>query len=200
MVKNKNSKEGQSQLDLLMEYFKSHPDKDVPHPEIVDWVTDEWKSRMGAVFRDPDRGIRKLHQDGFLIKVGKGIYRYEPHAVKKRELEEFTSAQKEVIMKRDGYRCVVCGRGLNDGIELQVDHIRPKDAGGKAEIENGQTLCAQHNFQKKNYKQTESGKRFFIRLYDLAKTKEDKGLQEFCAQILGVYEKNNVNGHIVWKR
>lgn len=200
MAKNKNSKQKQSQLDLLMEYFKSHPNKDVHHPEIVDWATAEWKSRTRTVFRDPDRGIRKLHQDGFLVKAGKGVYRYEPHAVKKRELEEFTPVQKEAIMKRDSYCCVVCGRGLKDGVELQVDHIRPRDTGGKAEIENGQTLCAQHNFQKKNYKQTESGKRFFIRLYDLAKAKGDKRLQEFCAQVLEVYEKNNVNGHIVWKR
>ena len=200
MAENKKSKEDRSQLDLLMEYFKARPNKDVPHPEIVDWATAEWKSRTGAVFRDPDRGIRKLHQDGFLIKVRKGTYRYERGAVKQRELWDFTLAQKEAIMKRDGYRCVVCGRGLKDGVELQVDHIRSKDTGGKAEIENGETLCAQHNFQKKNYKQTESGKRFFIRLYELAKAKGDKGLQEFCAQILEVYEKNNVNGHIVWKR
>ncbi len=200
MVKDKNSKESKSQLDLLMEYFKAHPNMDTPHPKIVDWATAEWKSRTGTTFRDPDRGIRKLHQDGFLIKVAKGVYRYEPQSVKKRELEEFTSAQKEEIMRRDGYHCVVCGRGIKDGVELQVDHIRPKDAGGKAEIENGETLCAQHNFQKKNYRQTESGKRFFIRLYELAKAKGDKGLKNFCAQILEVYEKNNVNGHIGWRK
>lgn len=199
-TKDKKSKENQSQMDLLMEYFKAHPKKDISHPKIVDWATSEWKSRTGTVFRDPDRGIRKLHQDGFLIKIKKGVYRYDPGSIKQRELEDFTPAQKEEIMKRDGYRCVVCGRGPKDGVELQVDHIRSKDMGGKAEISNGQTLCAQHNFQKKNYKQTESGKRFFIHLYELAKTKKDKGLQAFCAQILEVYEKNNVNGHIVWKK
>ena len=50
MAENKKSKEGQSQLDLLMEYFKAHPNKNVPHPEIVDWATSEWKSRTGTVF------------------------------------------------------------------------------------------------------------------------------------------------------
>ena len=189
-----------SQSDLLMEYFKKNPNRDINHPEIVDWATAEWLARTGQVFRDPDRQIRKLSQEGFLIKVAKGVYRYDPDFVKQHELEEFTPAQKEAIMKRDNYRCVICGRGIAEGVELQVDHIKPKDKGGKATIENGETLCAQHNFQKKNYKQTESGKRYFIRLYEAAKAHNDKPLQDFCRQILEVYEKNNVNGHIIWKK
>jgi len=190
----------ETQLDLIMEYFKKNPKRDIKHPEIVDWVVAEYQKRTGKVFRDPDRGIRSLSQNGLLIKVGKGVYRYDPDFVVNRELEDFTEAQKLAIMKRDNFRCVVCGRGVADGVEIQVDHIKPKDQGGKAEIENGETLCAQHNFQKKNYKQTESGKRFFIRLYEAAKKNNDKALVDFCTQILEVYEKNNVNGHIVWER
>jgi 5-methylcytosine-specific restriction endonuclease McrA len=120
--------------------------------------------------------------------------------VQNKELEDFTEAQKQEIMKIDNYRCVLCGRGRENGVELQVDHIKPKDQGGKATIENGETLCAQHNFQKKNYKQTESGKKFFIHLYEAAKANNDKQLQDFCNQILEVYEKNKVNGHIIWKK
>ena len=190
----------QTQLDLIMEYFKKNPKRDIKHPEIVDWVVPEYQKRTGKVFRDPDRGIRRLSQDGLLIKVGKGVYRYDQDFVTKRELEDFTQAQKEAIMKRDNYRCVVCGLGIANGVELQVDHIKPKDQGGKAEIDNGETLCAKHNFQKKNYKQTESGKRFFIRLYQTAKNNNDKAMQDFCTQILEVYEKNNVNCQIVWER
>jgi len=93
---------------------------------------------------------RKLHEIGFLIKVKKEIYRYDPDAVKKRELEDFTPEQREAIFKRDGYKCVICGRGKKEGVELQVDHIKPKYLGGESKIENGQTLCAQHNFIKKH--------------------------------------------------
>jgi hypothetical protein len=189
-----------SQLDLLMEYFKKNPKRDIEHPEIVDWVVAEYKKRTGKVFRDPYRGIRRLSQDGLLIKVRKGVYRYDPDFVVHRELEDFTPAQKDEIMKRDNYRCVVCGLGREHGVELQVDHIKPKDRGGKATIDNGETLCAKHNFQKKNYKQTESGKRYFIHLYEAAKKNNDKALQNFCAQILEVYERNDVNGHINWQR
>ena len=72
-----------SQLDLIMEYFKKNPRRDIKHPEIVDWVVSEYKKRTGKVFRDPDRGIRSLSQDGLLVKVSKGVYRYDPDLVVK---------------------------------------------------------------------------------------------------------------------
>ena len=189
-----------TQAELIMEFFKNNPKRDIKHPEIVDWVTEEWKKQTDSVFRDPDRQIRQLAQRGFLQKIAKGIYRYDPEFVNIRQLEEFTLAQKEEILKRDSYRCVICGRGIADGVELHVDHIKPKDLGGEATIENGQTLCAQHNFQKKTYKQTETGKKMFIRLYELANNIGDNSTKNFCAQILEVFEKNNVNGHIEWKK
>ncbi len=188
------------QKDLLMQYFIEHPDQDIKHPEVVDWVTEKYKELTGEVFRDPDRGIRKLSQEGFLQKIGKGIYRYDPANVINRTLEDFTAAQKKNILERDGYRCVICGRGREDGVELHVDHIKPKDLGGKAVIENGQTLCAQHNFLKKNFKQTETGKKMFIRLYELAKSMNDTKILAFCEDILAVYDKHNINGHIVWNK
>lgn len=196
----KNNKTEQTQLELLMEYFKKNPNRDIPHPEIVDWATSEWKKRTGTVFRDPDRGIRRLHQDGYLIKVRKGVYRYDPKAVNQRELEDFTAVQKAAILKRDKYKCVVCGKGRKEGVELHIDHIKPKDLGGKATLENGQTLCSQHNFIKKNLKQTETGKKMFIRLYDLAKSEGNKELMKFCTDILETYERYDINSHIVWKR
>jgi len=189
-----------SQTDLVREFFINNPNRNIEHPEVVDWVVAEWKKRTGEVFRDPDRAIRSLSQKGFLIKISKGIYKYDPNFVINRELEDFTSEQKTAILKRDNYRCVICGRGKEDGVELQIDHIKPKDLGGKATIENGQTLCAQHNFKKKNYKQTETGKKMFIRLYELAKSVDDVEMQSFCSQVLEVFEKNGVNGHIEWKK
>jgi hypothetical protein len=188
------------QIDLLIEFFKKNPNRDIRHPEVVDWVVSTYMKRTGKVFRDPDRAIRKLAQSGFLIKIAKGIYKYDPSKAYKRELEDFTAAQKEAILKRDGYKCVICGRGEKDGVELHVDHIKPKDLGGEATIENGQTLCSQHNFMKKNLKQTETGKKMFIRLYELAKNENDDELKKFCAEVLETYEKHGVNGHIVWNK
>jgi 5-methylcytosine-specific restriction endonuclease McrA len=193
-------KKKKSIQDLIVEYFKIHSDKDMAHGPVVDWVEIRYKRLYNKKPRDVWRSIRNLHEKGFLIKVSKGIYRYDPNAVQTRELEDFTSEQKEIILKRDGYKCVICGRGKKDGIELHIDHIKPKSLGGKSIIENGQTLCAQHNFIKKNLKQTETGKKMFIRLYELAKVENNDTLLKFCRDILNAYEKNNINGHIVWKK
>lgn len=186
--------------DLLIKYFKVHPKEDTPHGPVVDWVEVRYKRLYNKKPRDTWRAIRNLHESGFLIKVEKGIYRYDPEAVKQRDLEDFTPEQKEAILKKDGYKCVICGRGKREGVELHVDHIKPKYLGGKAIIENGQTLCSQHNFMKKHLKQTETGKKMFIRLHELVKKEKNTELLKFCEDILEMYEKYNINSHIVWKK
>ena len=189
-----------SQADMVFEYFKARPGEDVAHSDVVDWAVRRWHEKTGKVLRDPDRQIRSLYDKGLLVKVGKGVYRYDPNAIAPRNPEDFSLTQKAEIMRRDEHRCVICGRGEKDGVELQVDHIRPRARGGKATVENGQTLCAQHNFQKKAYEQTETGKRFIIRLYELAEKENDARIRDFCRSILQVYEEHGVNGHIEWKR
>lgn len=77
-------------------------------------------------------------KQGKLIKVGKGVYRYDPEVIADVELFDFSSATKEQIFARDGYRCVVCGRGRTDRVEICADHKVPKDKGGTNEAENGQ--------------------------------------------------------------
>lgn len=201
MKNNKTNKPSHLiQSALILKFFKLNPSRDIAHPEIVDWATREYNKKTKKVLRDPDRAIRKLHQDGYLVKVSNGVYRYDPSLVKKRNLEDFTPALKKAILQRDGYKCVICGKGAKDGAVLHIDHIKPKDLGGKATIENGQTLCSRHNFLKKNFKQTETGKKYFIRLYELAKSENNKELVKFCAKILEVFEENNMNGHIEWKK
>ncbi len=137
---------------------------------------------------------------GYLIKIDKWVYRYDPDFILRKDLEDFTPDQKKQILERDNYKCVVCGRGRENWVELQVDHIKPKDKWGKAEIENWQTLCAMHNFRKKNYSQTETGKKMFINLLSLAKKNDDEILQKFCEDILSTFETHDINGHIEWKK
>jgi len=189
-----------TQSELILEYFKKNPNRDIKHPEIVDWLVKNYNERTGKVFRDPDRGIRHLAQDGYLIKIKKGVYRYDPAKVKNVELYDFTAQQKQIILNRDDYKCVQCGMGRKEGVELHIDHIIPKDFGGKATIDNGQTLCSRCNFLKKNLKQTESGKKMFVRMYKIAKKEKNKEVLKFCEDLLSVYEKYNVNGYIKWER
>ncbi len=79
-----------TQEELVKEFFLRNPNRSIQHPEVVDWLVTEYRRRTGKVFRDPDRQIRKLSQEGFLIKEGKGVYRYDPDFIENRELEDFT--------------------------------------------------------------------------------------------------------------
>ena len=186
--------------DLVEEYFTNHPNVDLRHGPVVDYVEDRYFDLYGRKPRDPWRAIPNLHQRGFLVKVHKGVYRYDPDSVGQRTLEDFTPEQREEVLERDEYRCVICGRGKRVEVELHVDHIKPRNLGGRAAIENAQTLCAQHNFIKKQSNQTETGKRMFIRLYDLAKKEGNQELTSFCCAILETYEKYHMNDHIEWNR
>lgn len=119
---------------------------------------------------------------------------------KREGATSFTISQKEEILKRDGYQCVIGGFGVKEGVDLHVDHIEPQDLGGKSTINNGQTLCSQHNFLKKNLLQTEAGKKMFIRLHERAKQSGDTAVLNFCIDILKTYESHNINGHIKWEK
>lgn len=54
------------------------------------------------------------------------------------------------ILKRDGYRCCLCGRSAQDGAELEVDHKVPVAKGGKTEPDNLWTLCKDCNRGKRD--------------------------------------------------
>lgn len=182
--------------DLIMEYFMKHPKQDLLHGPVVDWVTKEYLKNKSTPPRDPWRAIRMLHQEGKLIKVKKGIYRYDPDYIKEVELFDFPLEVKKAIFKRDNYKCVVCGRGREDGVEICADHKIPKDKGGTNTVDNGQTLCTEHNLIKKNFSQTEAGKRYFIKLYETAVKKGNLEVIQFCKDVFDVYNSHKINRHI----
>ncbi|OHB14243.1 MAG: HNH endonuclease [Candidatus Zambryskibacteria bacterium RIFOXYC1_FULL_39_10] len=186
-----------SQKDLLIEFYMRNPNRDIPHFEIVPRVMREYKKKTGKVFADPDRGIRKLYQDGFLIQISKGVYHYDPNYIKNRNLEDFDEKTKKAIFERDKYRCIICERGPKEGMEIHADHVKPKDRGGKAILGNGQTLCSQHNFLKKNFGQTTLGKRYFIKLHKSAIKTQDKNLINFCKEVLDLFDKYGIDTNIV---
>lgn len=182
--------------ELIIEYFKEHPKEDLPHGPVVDYVEAKYRKGYKKKPRDTWREIRRLHQEGFLIKVKKGIYRYDPEAIIKKELFAFSDEIKEEIFKRDNYKCVVCGRGINEGLEIHADHIILFNKGGDNSVNNGQTLCSEHNLLKKTYSQTEFGKKLIIKLYKEAKRNNDEKMIKFCEAIFDVYNHFKINGHI----
>ena len=45
------------------------------------------------------------------------------------------------ILLRDNFHCRLCGRGIEDGVKLEIDHINPRSKGGKTMPDNLWTLC-----------------------------------------------------------
>ena len=181
---------------LIMEYFEAHPMQDLEHAPVVDWVEEQYVSLYGRKPRDPWRNIRKLCEEGKLIKVRQGIYRYDPNQVRDVTLFDFPADVMEEIFRRDNYRCVVCGLGREDGVEICADHRRAKNQGGTPDLDNGQTLCYPHNLLKKKYSMTEAGKRFVINIYNNAVRNEDENMIAFCSEILDTYDRYDVDTHI----
>ena len=79
-------------------------------------------------------------------------------AVAKKGKMGFVQQQRAIIndniryevLKRDGFRCRICGATAQDGVRLEVDHIIPVSKGGKSIMENLQTLCERCNKGKGN--------------------------------------------------
>lgn len=66
------------------------------------------------------------------------------------EHAKVTRAMRYDVLRRDGFKCVRCGRGREDGVKLHVDHIVPVSRGGKSTMDNLQTLCEDCNCGKGN--------------------------------------------------
>ena len=56
------------------------------------------------------------------------------------------------VLKRDNYRCCICGISSKEGAKLHIDHIIPVSKGGKTVMDNLQTLCERCNMGKSNKK------------------------------------------------
>ena len=108
---------------------------------LINWGTDKYEFVQ-----------EKKEQKNTSIKKSKFLRDIEnldnPDYNKKQEREKLTAGLRYDILKRDNYRCQICGRTQADGIKLHVDHIIPIAKGGKTVPENLQTLCQDCNLGK----------------------------------------------------
>ena len=81
----------------------------------------------------------------------------EASAQRSAERAKMTDSLRYDILRRDGFKCCICGATAEDGIKLHVDHIKPVAKGGKTEKSNLRTLCDRCNHGK-GAKYTPNGK------------------------------------------
>ncbi len=180
-----------------MDFFKKHLNTEIHTSEVSEGVKESFEDH-GHKQQDISTDVNQLHHEGKLIKVKhkQGFYKYDPDFDQEGEFHDFSEADKAAIFHKDGYKCVICGLGQQDGVEIAVDHKIARSKGGGNTLENGQTLCYKHNSMKKNYSQTEAGKRFFIKIYEGAVKVDDREMIAFCHDIFNVYDKHDIDGHI----
>lgn len=102
------------------------------------------------------RVLRQLSQDGIIeysyerennSYIITGINAY----TQKTSRAGLSSKAKYRIRNRDGHRCQACGKGIDDGIKLHIDHKIPLDWGGSNNDDNLWVLCEICNQGKKAF-------------------------------------------------
>ena len=66
------------------------------------------------------------------------------------ERSKMTSSLRYDVLRRDNFKCKICGRSQIDGVRLHVDHVYPVSKGGLSVFSNLQTLCDECNMGKSN--------------------------------------------------
>ena len=106
---------------------------------------------------------RNAYQDYQLFSYDQVVWKLNEvkKKLERRETGEYqrkkmTDSIRYDVLKRDGFKCVLCGRSAQDGVKLHVDHILPVSKGGKTEMSNLRTLCQTCNMGKRD-KYDESG-------------------------------------------
>lgn len=57
----------------------------------------------------------------------------------------FTGRLRMAIFERDNFSCQICNKTKEDGVKLEVDHIKPYSEGGKTNYNNGRVVCSTCN-------------------------------------------------------
>lgn len=84
----------------------------------------------------------------YFDRIIKQRQEYESHKEYQRKL--MTDSLRYDVLRRDNFKCVICGATASEGAKLEVDHIVPISKGGKTELTNLQTLCKSCNRGKSN--------------------------------------------------
>lgn len=102
------------------------------------------------------RVLRQLKQDGiveFIYDRASSVYDVKSinPLIKSTLRTGLSTKDKYRIRNRDGHRCQSCGKGVNDGVKLHVDHKIPIEWGGSNVDENLWTLCEECNLAKRAF-------------------------------------------------
>ncbi len=133
-----------STKDRLINFFLGNVGVFIPNSKIQEL----------AKIQDWPRMIRSLRQEGWEIEYNKKLNGYTlisgEKKINKKGRTQIPGNIRYFIIQRDDSKCQRCGKGIQDGIKLEVDHKLPVDWGGGNDTNNLWTLCNICNGGKKN--------------------------------------------------
>ena len=117
--------------------------------------TTSFSRSVQVLYYTPQRGnkheFNRDYPSDRLIELQEEIRKAETHKVQRNEeRSKMTNSLRYDVLKRDGFRCVLCGASADDDVKLHVDHIVPVSKGGQTTMENLRTLCNRCNTGKRD--------------------------------------------------
>ena len=145
----------QSQIDYYKIITKNMPGKVLRSHGIADYKNGKFHLMLDEISNEQRENLINLCNkklDEYENKHGKKIWQHRARDAKPIS----GSLQYDVFAKAKG-RCMACGISREERA-FDVDHIIPRNRGGKTEISNLQALCYKCNSQKRDRDDTDFGK------------------------------------------
>lgn len=145
-------------------------------------------------FQDPSRSARKLAENKRIHKFPANkarVYWYDPES--ECLPEKFDDAEKAIILERDGLRCVVCGRGVVDGVKVSVGYALSTRRGGKLNVDNGRTLCFTHRWTLETAQDSDEGQRNWRKLRNKLPKVGAPQAQNFWDELVQLLKKYGID-------
>lgn len=119
----------------------------------------EYLYRETEVELSPRSIQRVLQAEGIMRPIGEAfrnamargrvIWQLEEDKKRRKKARQLNKGLRYKILKRDNFRCQICGISGVEGGLLQVDHIIAQCNGGGDEMDNLRTLCLKCNIGKR---------------------------------------------------
>jgi hypothetical protein len=133
-----------SQEDFVREWFRAHPDRDIPHLESKPLIEQAWLEQTGSRIEDVDRAIRRLAEFGELTKVSKGVYRLASEAALSKSGGAFSEFTSQAALERDVFCCTICHEPSDHKRDVHVVPVTAFELGGSSLLSNARTVCSFH--------------------------------------------------------
>jgi hypothetical protein len=94
--------------------------------------------------KDSQSPYERMTVDQFWLRYAgypRTIVRKPPEPLRQSSQGLPSKVQRFRILKRDNYRCTLCGHAADEGARLEVDHIIARAKGGTNDDNNLHTLC-----------------------------------------------------------